>query len=132
MPSPPLFQVPNASRPSKNDAVQASTSAIAEGGENKEKAGSDTADGSNADDELICCNEDVIENVLIPVPEVIDKCFFNKMSQLVGVACKCKTGTVQHPKWICEWDCYNIWDNIIEPNQQHIQWVMILSNAITE
>ncbi len=77
-----------------------------------------------------CCNEDVIENVLIPVPDVIDKSFFKKMSQLVGAACKCKTGTVQHPKWICEWDWYSFQDNIIEPNQWHIQLVMGLSSAI--
>jgi hypothetical protein len=51
IPSPPLVPVPNASGPSKNDAAQTSTSAIAEGGKNNDEAGSDIEDGSDVDDE---------------------------------------------------------------------------------
>jgi hypothetical protein len=61
-------------------------------------------------------DEEVIEVVEFSPPTFLDKNFFSKMSKLVGRTCKdMQTGTVQNPKWLCDWDFYSFRDNILEP-----------------
>ena len=79
-----------------------------------------------------CLDEDVIEIAKIPVPKVINKSFFKKMAQLVGFACKDPNSLVEGVHWTCEWDWYKFRDNVLEPNKDHIQSVMGLSDELTE
>ena len=81
-----------------------------------------------------CADEDVIEVVLIPRPEVMDKKFFEKMSQLVVAACGSDNSSWADGDmtWACEWDLYTFMENIVKPNKAHIQLVMGLSDELTE
>jgi hypothetical protein len=83
-------------------------------------------------DETGCLDEDVIEIAKIPVPKVMNKSFFKKMAQLVGFACKDPNRSVDGVHWTCEWDWYSFRDNVLEPNKDHIQSVMGLSDELTE
>jgi hypothetical protein len=52
-------------------------------------------------------NEDVIQIVKIPLPEVINKSFFKKMAQLIGFVCKDPNSSAKNVKWTCNWDWYS-------------------------
>ena len=74
-------------------------------------------------------DRDVIEVVQFAKPTIMDKRFFKKMSYFVGLTCKDEhVGSIQHPKWLCDWDWYSFKRNILEPNRTHIQTIMQLSD----
>jgi hypothetical protein len=78
-----------------------------------------------------CCSEgDWVVNVAeIPVSKVIDKLFFEKVAQLIQFACDC------NPEYSVEafdWDWATFHKNILLPNRMHIQWVIQLSDNITD
>ncbi len=78
-------------------------------------------------------DEDVIEVVQFAPPTIMDKKFFKKMSYFVGWMCNNEVnGTVQHPKWLCDWDWCSFQRNILEPNRKHIQRIISLSDALTD
>jgi hypothetical protein len=65
----------------------------------------------------------------IPVPTVIEKLFFEKVSQLILDTCDC------NPEYSVEafdWDWASFRKNILLPNRMHIQSVMQLSDTITD
>ena len=41
-------------------------------------------------------------------------------------------GQTAHPKWLCDWDWYSFKRNILEPNRNHIQKTMQLSDLLTD
>ena len=78
-----------------------------------------------------CCGEDdrVVDVAEIPVPTVIDKLFFDKVTRLIQYACDC------NPKYSVEafdWDWASFHKNILLPNRMLIQLVMQLSDKITD
>jgi len=76
---------------------------------------------------------DVIEVVQFAKPTIMDKRFFKKMSYFVGLTCKDDhVGSIQHPKWLCDWDWYSFKRNILEPNRTHIQTIMQLSDLLAD
>jgi hypothetical protein len=67
--------------------------------------------------------------LMLPVPTVIDKLFFDKVAQLIQYACDC------NPEYSVEafdWDWASFHKNILLPNRMHIQLVMQLSDKITD
>lgn len=78
-------------------------------------------------------DEDVIEVAEIMPPTIMDKKFFMKLSHFVRATCKDEiAGTVEYPKWLCDWDYYSFQRNVLEPNREHIKLIMGLSDTITE
>ena len=78
-------------------------------------------------------DRDVIEVVQFAKPTIMDKRFFKKMSYFVGLTCKDDhVGSIQHPKWLCDWDWYSFKRNILEPNRTHIQTIMQLSDLLAD
>ena len=76
---------------------------------------------------------DVIEVIQFPKPTIMDKRFFQQMSYFVGRTCKDeRVGTIANPKWLADWDWYSFQRNIIEPNRNHIQMIMELSDTLTD
>ncbi len=58
--------------------------------------------------------------------------FFKNMAKLVEFTCKELNNSGETIKWNYDWDTYSFWDNILEPNTNHIQSVMGLSDDMTE
>ncbi len=54
------------------------------------------------------------------------------MATLVEFTCKELNNSGETIKWNYDWDTYRFWDNILEPNTNHIQSVMGLSDDMTE
>ncbi len=77
-------------------------------------------------------DDDVVYVAKIPLPKVINKIFFKKMAKLVEFTCKELTNSVETIKWNYDWDTYSFGDNILEPNSNHIQSVVGLSDDMAE
>ena len=60
------------------------------------------------------------------------KMFFEKMAKLVEFTCKELNNSGETIKWNNDWYTYSFQDNILEPNTNHIQSVMGLSDVVTE
>jgi hypothetical protein len=84
-------------------------------------------------DESGMMDEDVIGVIAVPVPTIMDKRFLMKMAYFVGRTCKDEChGTAQYPKWKCDWDWFSFRRNVLEPNREHIQKIMGLSDKLTD
>ncbi len=77
-------------------------------------------------------DDNVIYVAKIPLPKVINKMFFKKIAKLVKLTYKELNNSGETIKLNYDWDTYSFQDNILEPNINHIQSVMGLSDDMTE